>query len=93
MITKDLIVKPEDKGDTLKKLEECLTKIKEQFIKDDDDQEFYHIVISGEYNRKVCDEVERFYTEAGWKRVKCRTSSENGERGGLTGLMLYRNEV
>lgn len=29
-------------------------------------------------------------TNVGWKNVVCKTSSENGERGWLTGLRLSR---
>jgi len=92
MTTMDLIVKPEDMGNSLNKLEECLSKIKERFDSQDQDQEYYHIAIVGEYNRKVCDEVEKLYTKVGWYKVKCSTSSENGERPGLTGLHLYKSD-
>ena len=73
------------------KFEEAVSKFEEQFKKDDKDQDYYHLVIVGEYNRDVCDEIKKTYIEAGWKRVNCRTSSENGERGGLTGLQLWRS--
>ncbi len=49
---------------------------------------YYHLVCIGEYSRDVCDKVEEIYINAGWKSVKCHTSSENGERPGLTGLIL-----
>ena len=52
--------------------------------------DYFHLVIVGEIDRNTCDEIERLYREAGWSDVKCRTSSENGEQGGLTGLLLKR---
>jgi hypothetical protein len=61
--------------------------------KTDDNEDRYHLVIEGEYSRELLDEVEVIYTEAGWRRVRCKTSSENGERPGLTGLLLYRYEL
>lgn len=73
------------------KFEEAVSKFEEQFKKDDKDQDYYHLVIVGEYNRDTCNEIQKTYTEAGWKKVNCKTSSENGERGGLTGLQLWRS--
>lgn len=72
------------------KVEEAINKFEKQFKKEDKDEEYYHMAIAGEYNRQVCDEIEKIYTDAGWKKVKCKTSSENGERGGLTSLQLWR---
>ena len=72
------------------KVEEAVSKFEEQFAKDEKDLEYYHLVIVGEYNRQTCDEIEKIYSEGGWAKVKCKTSSENGERGGLTGLQLWR---
>ena len=85
------ITEPEQMTSGTSKVEEVVSKFEEQFAKDEKDQQYYHLVIIGEYNRQTCDEVERIYTEAGWSKVKCKTSSENGERGGLTGLQLYRS--
>ena len=85
------ITKPEQMTAGTSKVEEAVSKFEEQFAKDEKDQQYYHLVVVGEYNRQTCDAVERIYTEAGWSKVKCRTSSENGERGGLTGLQLYRS--
>ena len=72
------------------KLEEAVSKFEEEFAKDEKDLEYYHLVIVGEYNRQTCDKIEKIYSEVGWNKVKCKTSSENGERGGLTGLQLWR---
>lgn len=84
------ITTPQDAMSGTSKLEEALRKFEQKFADEEKDEEYYHLVISGEYNRNVCDEIEKLYTDAGWAKVSCKTSSENGERGGLTGLQLYR---
>ena len=84
------ITKPEQMTSGTSKLEEAVSKFEEQLEKEEKDEMYYHLVIVGEYNRQTCDEIERIYSDSGWITVKCRTSSENGERGGLTGLQLYR---
>ncbi len=56
-------------------------------------QDYYHVVVDWEVDKLVRAEVVRMYSIAGWKRVECRTSSEGGERPGLTGLKLYRHEI
>jgi hypothetical protein len=85
------ITSPKEMTSGTSKVKEAVSKFEEQFAKDEKDQEYYHLVIVGEYDRQTCDEVEKIYSQAGWLKVKCRTSSENGERGGLTGLQLYRS--
>ena len=80
---------PSDKSKGISKLDIALTLFEQQ-LKENDDSNYYHLVIVGEFNRAICDEVEKQYTLVGWKDVKCRTSSENGERGGLTGLILKK---
>lgn len=85
------ITKPSEMTSGTSKVEEAVSKFEEQFKKADKDQDYYHLVIVGEYNREVCEEIQKTYTGAGWKKVNCRTSSENGERGGLTGLQLWRS--
>lgn len=84
------IIKPKDMSSGLSKLNDALMKIETEFLKQEKDQDYYHIVIVGEYTREVCDAIEKNYSDAGWKHAKCKTSSENGERPGLTGLQLYR---
>lgn len=85
------ITKPDEKSSDISKLEEAVSKFEEQ-LKDEEeeDEDYYHLLIVGEYNREVCDQIQKLYTDAGWKKVICRTSSENGERGGLTGLKIER---
>lgn len=84
------IITPKQMTSETSKLEEAVSKFEAQFAKDKKDLEYYHLVIVGEYNRQTCDEIEKIYSEVGWAKVKCKTSSENGERGGLTGLQIWR---
>ena len=84
------VTKPNQMTSGISKYEEALSKFEEQFANEDTDLDYYHLVIVGEYNRETCDEIQQTYINAGWSRAKCSTSSEKGERGGLTGLVLYR---
>ena len=84
------ITKPEQMISGTSKVEEAVSKFEEEFKRVEKDQDYYHLVIEGEYNRQTCDEIERIYRKAGWLLVTCRTSSETNERGRLTGLQFYR---
>jgi len=81
------LTSPEDMTD-LSKLGSVLNEFEEKLIKEEKGRTYYHLVIAGEYSRGLLDKVEQAYRRAGWKNVTCRTSSENGERPGLTGLEL-----
>ena len=83
------ITKPDEMLSGISKLEEAIDKFEVQFQKQEKDCDYYHLIIVGEYHRSICDEIEKQYTEAGWE-AHCKTSTENGERGGLTGLQLWR---
>lgn len=41
-------------------------------------------ILTKEYPKSVRDEIAQKYRDAGWNFVGHRTSSENGERSGLT---------
>ena len=84
------ISKPSDITSGTSLLEEAISKFEEELRNDDKDENYYHLVIIGEYNREVCDEIQKLYLEAGWAKTICKTSSEKGERGGLTGLQLWK---
>jgi hypothetical protein len=85
------VTTPKQMATDTSRVEKAIKSFEKEFSKEKrDDEEYHHLIIIGEYDRQTCDEVERIYTEAGWSKVKCTTSSENGERGGLTGLQLYR---
>lgn len=83
--------------DTMKsKIEEHVTKMvsefESKFRNELKDRDYYHVVITGEYPREACDQVQSIYKEAGWAETLCKTSSENGERPGLTGLQVWRSK-
>lgn len=88
------ITKPEEKqtisNDHL--LNVLIDTFENKLKQEENDQEYYHLVIKGEYPRIILNQVEQKYTHAGWSKVICKTSSENRERPGLTGLQLWRNE-
>lgn len=46
------------------------------------------VVIGGEITGSYRDELAKRYTEAGWVSMVFQTSSENGERPGLTQVTL-----
>ena len=71
-------------------VEEVIKAFEQQFLEEEKGKKYYHLIVDEEYSRNLCDEIERIYTEAGWSKVVCKTSSESGERPGLTGLQLYR---
>ena len=83
------VTTPKDMSSGISQVESVIAKFELGLRDEEKDQNYYHIVITGEYSREVCDEVENTYKKAGWTTVKCRTSSENGEKPGLTGLVLY----
>lgn len=88
---KKKVTSPQELTGDLSKLDEAISLFEAELRKGNPEIETrFHLIARGEFNRKVCDQVEKLYTEAGWTDVKCRTSSENGERGGLTGLILNR---
>lgn len=84
------VSRPDMIGSGDSKLTEAVEKFEEELAQEDQDQDYFFLVIVGEYNRDVCNKIEELYTQAGWKEVSCKTSSENGERPGLTGLKFHR---
>ena len=49
-------------------------------------------IIVGEYPKPVTDKVAQIFVDAGWCSVEFKTSSENGERPGLTRVTLFSKE-
>lgn len=85
------LTSPEDKiSNSDADLEIILSKFEIKLNKEDNDEEYYHLVIGGELNSINKYMVEQAYLSAGWSKAICKTSSENGERPGLTGLQLWR---
>ena len=88
-MTKKKVTTPKDMNTTTtNSVKQVVEKFELKLSKQDKGNSYYHLVITGEYNRATLDEVEKIYKDAGWIGVKCKTSTENGERGGLTGLQL-----
>jgi hypothetical protein len=50
-------------------------------------------ILMKEYSQAIREEIARRYREAGWKYVTHRTSSENGERPGLTHFNLSMSPI
>jgi hypothetical protein len=86
------ITKPSDMSSGTTNFDKALMSFEKQFQDEEKDQEYYHLVIKGEYNRDTCDKIQQAYVTAGWASAKCKTSSENGERAGLTGLQLWKTD-
>ncbi len=84
------VTSPQEMTGGVEKLQAAIKAFEAQMRKQDKDGVYYHLVISGEYNRQTLDKVEQIYVEAGWSQAQAKTSSENGERGGLTGLKLWK---
>jgi hypothetical protein len=84
------VTTPDDKLNVEYQLNLIINALEKQFKNEEDNEAYYHLVVSGEYPRNVLDQVEEIYQKAGWSKAECKTSSENGERGGLTGLKLWR---
>ena len=82
------VTSPQDMAPDLSQLEVAVLEFEAQFKQEQKGLSYYHLVIKGELNREVCKKIKEIYTLAGWKRVECKTSSDNGERPGLTGLIL-----
>ena len=72
-------------------IEKFNEKLQQEIVSSIEDR-YFHVIIQGEYKRVDLDEVEKRFKEAGWTQVICRTSSENGERGGFTGLKLWNDK-
>ena len=49
------------------------------------------IIIPSEYSKESRDYVVEEFKKIGWKKIENKTSSENGERPGLTSFVFYKN--
>lgn len=83
---------PEKFGKILNyKRDEIINKIEHNFNIDQIDTtiDYISVIISGEYSKEVRDHVVKDYMKRGWSNVTHITSSENGERAGLTLFKFY----
>lgn len=85
------VTKPEEMASDLSQLEDAINEFEALLKREIKGQDYYHIVLAKELNKETCIEIASIYRKAGWPKVFCKTSSENGERPGLTGLELYKN--
>ena len=54
------ISKPSDITSGTTRLEEAVSKFEHELRNEKDkDENYYHLVIVGEYNREVCDEIQK----------------------------------
>lgn len=86
---KKMVVKPSDLFSGTTELERALMLFEAELRLMPKDKTYYHAIITKELSRKICDAVQELYLKAGWKKAVCTTSSEKGERPGLTGLQLH----
>lgn len=50
-------------------------------------------ILEGELSVSVRNEIAQTYKMAGWKYIYHRTTSENGEKPGLTSFMFSEKEI
>ena len=86
--------------DDLKDIEIESTNFEELESKIDDSIKRFHgwfsweeAIIEGEYPLEVRNKIAKKYKENGWSFVYHRTSSENGERAGLTCFRFSNNKL
>jgi len=73
-----------------KKIEEKFDKLPKESIKYLNSNGTLELIIEGEYDNATRNSVATRYKNVGWRDVRHRTSSENGERGGLTIFTLFK---
>ena len=80
-----------EKFNGIDKKDEIIELIENEFDNDltNDHDTYIHIGIFGEFTKEARDLVVEDYLKRGWSDVTHQTSSENGERGGLTGFKFY----
>ena len=83
------LTSPEDMAPDLSELEKAIKVFEDKFKDEPKGQPHYHLIYDGELNKEVCSKIASMYMKAGWRTAICKTSSDNGERPGLTGLQLY----
>lgn len=71
----------------VEKVEESFKKSKA--IGDWDGGDTVKILVTGEYTPQLRDKIAARYEKAGWAKVEHATSSEQGERPGLTVFVFH----
>ena len=57
------ITKPSEMKSEISKLEEVVSKFKEELKNDNKDENYYHLIINNEYNRAVYDKIKEWWDE------------------------------
>ena len=74
-------------------IEAIISDIDEKIKRNHGNYPYEQAILPEEYSWVVREEIARRYREAGWKNVAHRTSSENGERPGLTHFKLSMKPI
>ena len=74
-------------------IEAIIIDIDTEIKKNHGNHPYEDAVLLKEYSKVIREEVARRYREAGWAYVIHRTSSENGERAGITHFKLSMNPI
>lgn len=74
-------------------IEAIIIDIDKEIKKNHGHYPYEEAILGKEYTQAVRNEVAHKYREAGWKYVIHRTSSENGERPGLTHFKLSMTPI
>ncbi len=82
------VTTPRQMAPGLSELEIAVQKFEDKWQYEMKGSSYYTLIISGELTRPTCIAVEDLYKASGWNFAKCITSTENGERPGLTRLEL-----
>lgn len=84
------VTRSEQNSSEISFIESIINRFEELLINHNSKSRSYKLAIFGEYSRNTCDLIETMYRNKGWNNVKCITSSEKGERGGLTMLSISK---
>jgi hypothetical protein len=74
-------------------IEAIIIDIDKEIKKNHGKHPYEEAILPKEYSWVIREEIARRYFEAGWKSVAHRTSSENGERPGLTHFKLSMKPI
>lgn len=83
------VTKPIDMSSGISKLEEAVAKFEIALKLAEKDEDYYYLVIDGEYNRETCHEIEKLYREAGWE-AQCEPLTQDRYHRNSTYLQLRR---
>lgn len=56
------------------------------------DNKYFNFSFPGHLSQKTKEKIIQIYMDAGWGKVECTNSEEQGERPGMCRVTLYMNE-